>query len=784
MLAHGDTSWTVECWVRSDRRNQLANIFAFAESASKLSYGFYMHDGSSNHPGDRVSLCILQPATVWAQNSATGNSARLIPHRWTHLALTRKGTNWRLYQNGEFIGHYTGAPAAAANIFIIGRHFVGEIAELRVWNVARSEDSIRARMYTYGTSQDSGLVIHYDMSTCVGHDGERLVNHSRRTGLDSIDAPLNGVYALDTLTSLPIYDAPFRPQVIIRAFPRPMQFFARNEHDSAQLLIQGCVTGGTPEARFDSAIVEIERNDTVIQTLRSALEYTKIYAPFRFTPSIHAELSQFSLRLLLKQGDSTWTIREVSDLVCGDAFLICGQSNSHPADTAIQDESPFLRTFGVQTANSNFDTYDAADTEWGLANAHGFGQYLSGKYLTGVWGYYLQQQLMQKYHLPICVINGGAGGSTIESNLRNDTDSTALETIYGRTLYRSLTCGLADKFKAIFWYQGESNTRTNYYANFKALYKSWQKDYPNAQRIYLFQVRPSRCGAGPTSALRDLQRTLADSLPNIRLMSTASAPGHDGCHFSAEGYNAIGAAILPMVEQDFYHGTDTVNIEPPAICTAAYTSALRNEIALVFKGRQLGLHIIGDTIKGAGKASMNEYFYHDGADAAITSVSISHDTVYLKLSELSKAQTLTYLPEQYFNGTSTAYEGPTIVNSRGIGALTFHKFPIQPFTQTMKESTASPAVTDILAFPNPFSMRTTIHFRLDSSPTSVRLRLFDERGQTVLTPSLSELRAVGDNTVECVLNLPQLSSVNRTLFLQVVTPESTRVLELIQEPTE
>ncbi|GEM_PF-3864764 len=762
MVARGDTAYTVECWVKPDAKDQKARIFSFAASDTVMSYGLYMHNGTGR-PGMCASISLRDPDNNLWNNCVTGTTARLRSDRWTHVALTRSGLIWKLYRNGEYVGYASRPVGTPAFKVLIGKHFSGKIADLRVWTVARSQDSIRSRMYTRLSANEPGLLIYYDGS--VRAYGSKICNASKLGNPDSLDGVLTGNVVVDSISN----DAPplrmSVPNITILSMPRPLQFFARDANDSAHITIAGTARSGV----YDSAIVEIERNDTLVRTLRSHLDESM---SFQLTASIHAELSQYSLRLLLKHGDTTWVVREANDLVCGDAFLVTGQSNSHPADTAIIQQSPYLRTFGVQTTNSNLDPYDPADTLWGIANGHGFGQTLSGPYLTGVWGYHIQERLMQKYHLPIFILNGGAGNSTIEANLPPG-DPTDLKTIYGRTRYRALKSGLDNYFKAIFWYQGESNTISNYYKNFQTLYSGWLAHYPNAKKFYVFQVRPSWCGAGLTGALRNLQRTLADSLPNIRVMSTASTPGHNGCHFSADGYIAIGESILPWVEHDFYGGTDTVNADAPMIKSAAFTTVKRNCIALTFKGNNLGLHIIGDTL--ASGESLKNYIFLDSTQASIQSVTISQDTVYLNLSGPSSATSVTYLPEQYFNGTIKTYEGPTIVNSRNIGIFTFYKvrISIPPTPQNSDVDQVFPS--DFEVYPNPFSSKLHIHFSLHDF-SFIDLTLIDAVGRSISNIYHGEFEP-GTHTLEWSLqdHLP-----NQALFLRFSVGGVSKTIRLLQ----
>ena len=69
----------------------------------------------------------------------------------------------------------------------------------------------------------------------------------------------------------------------------------------------------------------------------------------------------------------------------------------------------------------------------------------------------LAKLLIEKYKIPVCIINGGSGSSTIEENMLYP-EQISLETSFGRLAYRTDQAGLKNDIKAIFYHQGESDT--------------------------------------------------------------------------------------------------------------------------------------------------------------------------------------------------------------------------------------------------------------------------------------------------------------------------------------
>jgi len=517
----------------------------------------------------------------------------------------------------------------------------------------------------------------------------------------------------DVGSSLPLVDSTFS------RIPAPMQFFARNGDDSATVDIEGTLR----LEGYDSIYVQISRNGIPWRQLTLGLRYDNGEAPFAFRPRIHAEPSEhrFTIGLLSAVGDTVIAVRD--SVVCGDVILIGGQSNSIFGNGSATVHE-FCRTFGL-----NFSR-NGADTLWALARSNGNG----GGPHVGAWGLRMQQLIADYADIPICVINGGVGGTTIEQHQRVDANPTDLRTIYGSMLYRARTSGLAAKARALLWYQGESNTIANYSTHFRSLYDDWRSDYPNLSRIYVVQIRPG-CAAGEHQELRELLRTLPDSLPDVAAFSVMGIPGHDGCHFLPPGYDSIAVQLFRLVARDLYASPDTVDIDSPDIDKAFYTRQDHTELALVFKHASEGLIITPDTLIGGGVRSIRRSFFLDDSLDLVASARASSDTLYLSLMAPSSATTIAYIPDRYYPGTTVVYEGPWVKNRRGLGAFSFYRFPItraDPTTGVEDPDTAPPHLT---ALPNPFSVWTDLSITLPR-PQAVEMSLYDMVGRRVLRKNL------------------------------------------------
>jgi len=463
--------------------------------------------------------------------------------------------------------------------------------------------------------------------------------------------------------------------------PRNLQFFARDSQDSALVSYSGSLfTSG-----YDSIFVEVFRNNILWRRKSNKLNYATGSASFNIGQKIYCELAEYKFKLFLKAGANSTLLKTADSLVCGDVFIINGQSNSCPTNSSANYKNEFCRSFGVQTANYNGNNYNPADTNWGVSKADGAVYSFSGPYNVGVWGLRLQELIKTNYGIPTCFINGGRASSNISMHLRNESNPTDLTSVYGKLLYRVKKAGLADKVKAIFWYQGESDGTSswvNYMSNFRKLHSSWKTDYPNFSKLFLFQTRPC-CSEQYASQLREVQRNIPNEIQNVELISTAGIPYFEGCHFGYYGYQSVADVVFRPLSYYYYGGNDTVNMRPPNVKSVFFKDASKTEIFVMFSNSSIA-NWPADTLN----QRMRDYFYLDGQTGKVQQGSVSGDTVKLKLYTATTATKLTYLPTVWNHDDSLVYEGPFMKNPRKIGALSFHDYPIGNYNTARLNLTA------------------------------------------------------------------------------------------------
>jgi len=452
-------------------------------------------------------------------------------------------------------------------------------------------------------------------------------------------------------------------QLSFTSRPSTLQLYARQSNDSATVSIAGKVS----TAGYSKAIFTMRRNGILQDSTVASLTYSAGKASFNRNYSIHAEKSSYRFVMYLYAASATEVMR--ADSVCsGDVFLVSGQSNgvallnTFVADTAYT----WVRSFG---SNNSVASECLADTAWGLANS-GTGVHHLG---IGVWAYRLGKIIADSTGIPVCFINGAKFGSRIIDHLPTANHANVNST-YGRLMYRANKAKVSSAVKGIFWYQGESDGDTAYaqYANrFSLLYNSWKADYPSLSKITVMQTRPG-CMSGTNfiyhQQLREVVRKLPLTYPDVSTMTTVAIPDFDGCHFLYSGYYQLAKQLYNHLKDDFYSIAPSPGNNAPRILQARYTNNSNTELSLIFDQPVLW----PSTFNGY---NIKDYLYLNNGILISSGMAIG-DTLKLQLASSSNADKISYLPNQYYTGTITNYQGPWLVNSNSIGVPTFYEFPI------------------------------------------------------------------------------------------------------------
>jgi hypothetical protein len=434
--------------------------------------------------------------------------------------------------------------------------------------------------------------------------------------------------------------------------PEDGQFYARDDKNEGTLFYNG-----TLAAAADAVFLKVYADDKEFSSTSQKPGADKSYA---FTVKLKPGLIKYRVEFGSKTGDTETVLRKASNLVCGDAYLINGQSNAVATDFGKDDpafRSEWIRTYGSMSGSPK------GGAVWGNA-VHRSRD--AEKLQIGYWGMELGRRLVENHKFPICLINGAVGGTRIDQHHRNVADPEDMTTIYGRLLWRTRQAKLTHGIRGILWHQGENDQAADgptggygwetYRQYFIELAAAWKQDYPNIQHYYVFQIWPKSCSMGINGSdnrLREVQRTLPTAFSNLSIMSTLGIDPPGGCHFPAGGYAEFARLICPLVERDHYGKVVTTSITPPNLRRAYFSGAKQNELVLEFD----------QPVKWDDKLAGQ--FYLDGEKGLVMSGAATGNSVTLKLSGASKAQKVTYLD-------SKAWSQPFLLRGEnGIAAFTF-----------------------------------------------------------------------------------------------------------------
>jgi hypothetical protein len=167
---------TLEAWVKPDEVSTQYLI-------KKAIFG----SSSSNYSGYELSLSYAPSGTKFffrLNQQESGNEYRLNsntqyqPGIWTHIATTYDGTTMRIYINGVEDNSLSTSPTVTINSNTLalglgaqsngGSSFNGQMDEVRVWNIARTEIDIKEYMCKKLTGSESGLVGYWRFDETQG----------------------------------------------------------------------------------------------------------------------------------------------------------------------------------------------------------------------------------------------------------------------------------------------------------------------------------------------------------------------------------------------------------------------------------------------------------------------------------------------------------------------------------------------------------------------------------------------------------------------------------------
>jgi len=139
----------------------------------------------------KVQNHLFQVAIHTQGNWAWVGTGRVQANTWTHVACTFDGRNIRTYLNGQLQSTHAkiGNIDPSNDPLCFGKrrqndlhHYTGDIDEIRIWNIVRSEAQLQVKMNVVLRGDEEGLVGYWRMDEGRGqivHDQTENENHGR-----------------------------------------------------------------------------------------------------------------------------------------------------------------------------------------------------------------------------------------------------------------------------------------------------------------------------------------------------------------------------------------------------------------------------------------------------------------------------------------------------------------------------------------------------------------------------------------------------------------------------
>jgi hypothetical protein len=455
-------------------------------------------------------------------------------------------------------------------------------------------------------------------------------------------------------------------QVDFRQLPKNLQLYPRTSQNQASVPISGTVNA----TGFRQISVQLWREGKLSTVVSQTLSASATSQPFQLSTLIKAEPAEYRFRVFLYKGNDSTLVVDRQRIVCGDVYVLYGQSNIIPGTGLTEYYGAGFNDQYLRNCTYTYGADPVATLNWYPAKE----PFAS----VGTIGLNIQRLILEQYGIPTVVINGAIGGATIlDLSARDPNNHANTITPYGRLLTRVQLAGLQTNVKAILWRQGEAESggdATGYGDKLTTLYKQLREDYGNA-RLYIAQA--NLLGSGSTSAgmLRDFQRRTRQLFSNVETIATVGTRDYDGIHYFDSGYRQLAFEQFRLLARDFYGATDTLQIGSPDIQKVFYNTR-RDSVTMVFEpSMQM---VWRDTTyysfaTGAqmGRRFQKDAFLLDTKTGQVTGGVANGNRVTLGISAGSLAKTLTYLPPYFSDALSPFYNGPTLRNSRGMRAFTF-----------------------------------------------------------------------------------------------------------------
>ncbi len=389
-------------------------------------------------------------------------------------------------------------------------------------------------------------------------------------------------------------------------------------------------------SNYSEVYVELYKNNSLLETYSQELSFSNDQASFEINIEINSELSKYSVKTYAINNGEATIIKQAEDIVCGDVFIVQGQSNAEAPSyngSSSGYESDFIRVY----ANGNSSSSSIINNnQWYYGQGDG-NSGTNGN--TGQWGLVLAKKLVDELNVPIAIFNGAHGGQPISFFQRPENYESSTNSNYGRLYYRLNKSGLNSFVRGVLWSQGEADSFSGglsteqYKSEFENLVGFWQEDYPNIEQYYIFQTRDCDCGTSESGRIKikEAQRQLAIN-NNISVMPTTGMTVHsDNCHYPFNnGYEKFGTRIFKPVLETIYGFNYSEEINAPMVTDIQISSS--NALKIIITTDAISLMANTQDTETLLQKVSNDFVLTNANDVSIIGVEVINNTIELLLN--------------------------------------------------------------------------------------------------------------------------------------------------------
>ncbi|CUG94227.1 Hypothetical protein, putative [Bodo saltans] len=158
-------SFTIECWILLFSLDDNHVVFSHGDKSSEevVVEVFPSHNGVIIRGGSRSKV-----GASYAAAEVPGSS---LMAKWFHVALVFSGVQWRILLNGRLCNvaqACSGCPGIEDTSCILGKAFVGHLAEVRIWSRSRSESETRRDLHRSLNGSEPGLIGYFPLCESGG----------------------------------------------------------------------------------------------------------------------------------------------------------------------------------------------------------------------------------------------------------------------------------------------------------------------------------------------------------------------------------------------------------------------------------------------------------------------------------------------------------------------------------------------------------------------------------------------------------------------------------------